>query len=340
MTSLLLAAVLAGTAGCLQIDTKVRLSPDGSATVTERLNFSRRLLDLARQEKAEQGLETLLSRKAALRRIRYMGKGVTLVSHKIRDGERGSKESVTVYRAEDFTQLTYVSPFLARGGALYGLKFGLSPYFKYRYTGEWPGALIVSCRPVDLRPKTKGKTMPPDFQLPKGASPRDLQVYRELVPVFGDMLQEFKIRLRLETYCNIGNTAGIVHRHRSSGVDYADLIDFDHRHFDKYGYNILENEEIMVEILRWHLQNRKGSPQHAPFLTSHLKGQTGNTTLPVFHQGWGGGVRIRPSRDMFNRYFEGKTLDYGKRGGKQIADFNKIGWKPKGTKKQQSAKAQ
>ena len=50
MRRALLAAILASAAsGCLQIETRIKLHEDGSATITERLQFSKRLLDQSAQ---------------------------------------------------------------------------------------------------------------------------------------------------------------------------------------------------------------------------------------------------------------------------------------------------
>ena len=47
---LMILVLAAAGAGCLQIETRVKLNPDGSATVTERVLFTRRLLDLSNKE--------------------------------------------------------------------------------------------------------------------------------------------------------------------------------------------------------------------------------------------------------------------------------------------------
>jgi hypothetical protein len=322
----ILAAVF--TAGCLQLDTVIKLNADGSADVTERFSLSRRLLDMAGKGGSGSTLERFLTEEAAQARLALMGEGVRLVHHEVRAGEKGARECVIRYKAADLTRLRYVSPFLA-SGSLHALTFGLSPYLSYRYTGEWPGALIVSVRHKAYERENDAQEQKPAPQLPQGVSPAELQVYRELVPVFADMLGEVKLKLRLEFYCNIGNTRGLVHRHRSSGVNYVDLINITDQDFDKHGYRMLENEEIMVEVLRWRLSGNSKSKAYGPFLTDHLQGQGSNLTLPLFHQGHGGVARIRPSLPLFKKYFEGKTLDYGKRGGKQPAKFEKIGWRPK-----------
>ena len=100
----LLAAAVLGATGCLQIETNIHLNEDGSATVTERLNFSRKLLDMASGQEAGLQLEPMLAREAALERMKDMGKGVSLVNHKVQDGAKGSRESIAVYQAQDLAQ--------------------------------------------------------------------------------------------------------------------------------------------------------------------------------------------------------------------------------------------
>ena len=56
-------------AGCVELDTHVRLEQDGSATITEKLVFSRRLLDLDTGKNGGLRLEDLLSKAAVERRI-------------------------------------------------------------------------------------------------------------------------------------------------------------------------------------------------------------------------------------------------------------------------------
>ncbi len=97
-------------AACMQLDTHVKLHEDGSATVTEKLRFSRRLLDLSGKEGSEQDLAGLLAKEAALERVKGMGKGAVLVSHEVKDVEGGAREAVAVYKIDDLNELIYVSP--------------------------------------------------------------------------------------------------------------------------------------------------------------------------------------------------------------------------------------
>ena len=66
----LLASAALALGGCVQLDTVIRLHEDGSATVTERLGFSRRLLDMAKDEKRSSALERFLTKEAAVERER------------------------------------------------------------------------------------------------------------------------------------------------------------------------------------------------------------------------------------------------------------------------------
>jgi hypothetical protein len=327
-------------AGCMQVDTHVKLHPDGSGTVTEKVRFSQRLLELAVKEKGSLQLETLLTREAALKRAKKMGKGVKLVSYKVRDAEKGSKESVAVYKVDYLGDFVYVSPFLARGGYPHNVKVNIYPYLSYRWTGQWPGALIIDFRPQGYksarRPKApKKKKSPPRKKgapPPPPPAPGEMQVYRDLAPVFRDVFRGVRFRLTFETYCGITRAWGLAHRNRSGGTKKIDVINVSDKDLDAYGYNIFENEEIMTELLRWKLSAPKGA-RH--FLTSHLRGMTDNQTLPVFHQGSSGAVGIRPSRQLFDMHLKGKILDWTgtpnheiKARGKQPARFEWVGWTP------------
>jgi hypothetical protein len=312
--SVLFLAAALGLAGCMQLETKIHLNEDGSATVTERLNFSRKLLDMTGGQEAGLQLEPLLAQEAALERMKDMGKGVSLVSHKTQEGAKGSRESIAVYRAEDLSQFTYVSPlYLGTEPGLRGLKFAISPYLSYRYTGEHPGILIVGYQPADIR-KRAPKGAPPGRA--NDRSPLGLQTFRELTPLFRDMMEDFLLRVTLTCY---------------SGQS-ATLIDVNDTQSDKYGYPILENEEVMSEILQWRLDSDRDSPNtYGPFLTDNLANRG------MFAQrGWGGSIWIPPSLPLFKTHFEGKILDWTGSGnpevrarGKAPADFERIGWQPK-----------
>src|SRR5204862_4295838 len=90
-----------------------KLNEDGSATVTEKLRFSRRLLDLSGPEGSEKDIASLLKKEAAQERAKHLGKSAVLVSHELKDVEGGARESIAVYKLDDLNELHYVSPFAA-----------------------------------------------------------------------------------------------------------------------------------------------------------------------------------------------------------------------------------
>src|SRR5262245_19138608 len=99
--------------GCFELETRIRLNPDGSATVTERLNLSERLLDLGDAPGTNQSVAQLLTKEAVEARMKHMGKGIRLASHETRDGSHGSRESIAVFEIADANEFCYASPFLA-----------------------------------------------------------------------------------------------------------------------------------------------------------------------------------------------------------------------------------
>jgi hypothetical protein len=330
-----LSAAFAGTllaAGCLQIDTHIKLHEDGSATITETLRFSRRLLDL--EDKTGKGsLTALLEKPAALERMKHMGKGVRLVSHEVRDAERGARESVAVYKIQNLNEFRYASPFPSYADYATNnvIRAKLYPLYKSEgYVGT-AGEMAVVFWPTRRPQKQSGpkKGEPP----PRRPAPLDQQPFRQLGPVFRDILEGFRLRLRFESYAPLRAT-GFGHRGGKAGVHHCDLIDFSWEDLDNHGGKFLANEEIMVDLLRWELGSQD--------IVNHTKGFVGNTTLPVYlpwgspHCPWRGssGIFFRPSRALFDRHFKGKKLDYSrwrKSPDKKLvpARFERIGYKGK-----------
>ena len=328
---LFLAALLtaAGAAGCMQLEARVRLHEDGSATITERLRFSRAVLDQAGGKQAE--LLKLLDREAALERMKRMGKGLTLVRHELRDAAGGSKESLAEFRIEDLNDFQYVShwPSFVDYPDNNVVKCQLEPMYKNGSSGgEW-WAGTVRVRFVLLkRPKGVDDGKDPKAPPEKLPSPREQQVFRELGPVFRDLLEDFQVKLTFESYCPLlplGGSAGI--RNLRAGATSTDFINFTSQDLDNWGGRFLENEEIMLELVRWDTAGRN--------ITTHVQNYASNQTLPVFmprrRSDWFGGtwVYVTPSRPLFDRYFKGKELDYRpwRKEPPAPADFERIGWK-------------
>jgi hypothetical protein len=327
----LAAAALAAAAGtgCLQIEAHVTLHEDGGATITERLRFSRALLDQAGPREAE--LLKLLSEGAARDRMKLMGKGISLVRHSLRDAEGGSKESVTEFKIPDINDFTYTSPWLSfldypENSAV---KFQLEPLYKSGSSSyqDWVGHIRV-CVTMPKRPKGIDDGKDPKKPPEKGPSPQEQQIYRELAPVFRDMLKGFQLRLTFEAYGSLAPFSGSAPiRNVSAGATSADLINFSSENLDNFGSRFLDNEEIMLELVRWQWA--------APNIVANVQNYGSNHTLPVFmprsRSDWFNGtcLYVRPSRALFDRYFAGKDLDHRPWGKDPPApaDFEKIGWK-------------
>ena len=102
----------------------------------------------------------------------------------------------------------------------------------------------------------------------------------------------------------------------------VDLINFvADEHTDAYGYPILENEEIVIDLLRWDLNSL--------WLLNTVKDWPKNKTLPVLHHG--GAIFFSPSRHYFDKWYKGKILHYYVHGKlkQRPAKFEQIGWVPK-----------
>ncbi|MCG3181512.1 MAG: hypothetical protein BIFFINMI_03908 [Phycisphaerae bacterium] len=296
--------------GCLELDTHIVLNPDGSADIHERLLLTSQLLDLGGKD-----LAALLEKPAFLERMKHMGGGVTLVSHKVEDAEKGARQAVAVYHIPDLGNLVYIAPFLPRQevSSVPAMKFTWHAPMRdgssWEYLGGWMGVQFQPQYPPATR--RREPTSQPDEP-----TPADLQVLRTLQPVFADMMKGLSIRINFESYAPILKSS-FGWRDSRSATHKVDLIDFaPDRDSDKYGYPLLDNEEIMLDLLRGRLDS--------PTITDHLKDWTTNATLPVFHRE--GAVYFQPSMPLFKRFFEGKTL-YHHRIGDVPARFEEIGWK-------------
>ena len=315
-----LAMLLAG--GCFQIETRVKVFEDGSATITERYQLSRRLLESEKPGDAFL-LSSELNREAVQERMKLMGKGITLVSHEVRDGEAGSRESVAVFRIPNVEDFQYASPYLPLPGYTnrYLMKGKAVPRL---YTDNYnpPGYVYLAFEPV-LTNTNKPKAEPPkaaSTNEPKPPTPADLQILRNLQPIVRDMLEGFHVKFTIESYAPMyagWGAPGV--RNGSSNTHELDLIDCSDKNLDAYGANILENEEIMLELDQLRFDG--------PNLRKHLEGYIGNLTLPLL-LGRAQPAIFRPSPYFFDLLYKGQTIDYGPHGGgKRPATFDEIGFK-------------
>jgi hypothetical protein len=304
---LAVAAVLVlSAAGCLQIETVVKLHEDGSATITERVQFSKRLLDYGGKKGSDLNVAELLEKPRVLERMKHMGKDIQLVRHTVRDGEGGSRESVSVFRIPRIQDFRYVSPYFGRGD--YAKKKALVCHLYPALSGT-PGRMCVAFN-AEKRGYVGHKY--------RNITPAERQAYRRLKPMFEDMLDGFQLKFVFESYAPVfvvANPYHVLQRNKGGRVFRAHLIDVSSENLGRYGQRFISVEEAMVELLQMQI-NGKEVLANCGF--------------------WGGGqlfrfgtngiaIAFRPSKQLFDRYFKGKTLDFG-RGGKRKADFKKDGY--------------
>jgi hypothetical protein len=348
-----LAAMLYCCCGCLQIETAIELHPDGSGTVTERLSFSRRLLKMAENAPKERQLFPLLTKEAALERMKRMGKGIRLVKHETRERADGGLESVAVFKIDYLGDLIYVSPFMNALPATKELKVSLRPRLHYRWkTRTLPSDSKLYIYFSESRPQARkgadaeaknrpgaasGKAETP-FKPPPD-TPRGLQAYRELAPVFADILEGLHLRLTFKSYCPIDGHQGrykprVPLRNADANPKIADLINFSSKDLDRHGGRFVQNEEVMLALLRGHHRFWRQDHEHplySPFLAANLRHRQSNHTLPLLNSAGSAAFNIKPSRVLFDRLFKGKAfvLEHGRGKKTRIkAKFSQIGWTP------------
>jgi hypothetical protein len=324
---LIISSALLAAAGCLQVKTRIRLEPDGSGTITERVRFSKRLLDLSANAGKDLALPPLLAREAVLERMKHMGKGITLQSHKLLKHEDGSQESVAVFRIPDLADFRYASPCVRDGGYAYRTRM------RVRLWGVTREACRGRIRPGDIgirfepagngRKPPRTKRRPKDGPPPPGPTPKQLQLWRELQPVARDLMKGFKVHVVFECYAR-WHICGRYRPYKEDIRDF-DVVRFDaDREMDAHDYRFVENEEIMLGVLRGQLDS--------DLIQRHLAGWEDNKTLPRLFRRVD--VYFPPSRPLFDRYIKGRTVvcrRFGKKENdyKTVLTFDQVGFKGK-----------
>lgn len=323
-----LAAVcgLAALAGCLQVETRIRLHPDGSATIIESVRFSKRLLDLSANAGKDLDLPSLLTRDAVLERMKHMGKGITLGGHKLLKREDGSQESLSVFEIPDVREFRYASPCLRSGGYAYQTRMRVDMFAVTQ--DSWasrPGGIGLRFTPegngrIPPKPQPVAKNAPPPLE----PSPLDLQLTRDLQPIARDLLDGFKARLVFECYAPISYHGR--YRDYREDIRAFDILRFDaNKQMDAYDYGFTQNEEIMLDVLRGQF--------NSGLIDRHLAGWEDNDTLPrVFGPT---NVYFAPSRELYDRHVKGVVFtlrDRSQKEYKTTLSFDQVGFKGTPTK--------
>lgn len=290
--------VLFSAVGCFEIDTHVKVNEDGGATITETVRFSERLLDLDRTRTDGVKIAKLLSKETVLERMKQMGEGIQLASHVVQEGPNASRESVAVFEIADVANFRYVSPFF--GHLDYAdnnvLKAEVIPLTENTWWGRHSGEIALR---FTHEKQPKQRPQPAEGEpVPAGPSPSELQIYRDLQPVFRDMADGMRIRFTVETYAPLRVRRGV--RNGRAGTKFYDLIDFSSEQMDQYGYEFLTNEEVMLELLRGEL--------NGPNLEENVKDHVNNFTVPIVRPTGAEEIWFRPSKPLFDRHFKGKQI--------------------------------
>lgn len=293
----LFSVVVLLSAGCLQVEMTVQMHDDGGATITERLCFSQMVLELDAETPTAQKLARLLDRAAIEQRMREMGKGVSLVSHEVVTLADGARQSTAVYRIPEIDDLRLVNPYLASGDPNRLMRLRFSPIHQRVHSFHKVGDLMLDVAPAEPRQPT---TQP---QAIEQLTPQQAQMFRDLGPVAAEMMNDFFIRLRLIATKPV--SLGHIRDH-AQGTRTIDLISFAYSDMDAYGSRFLENEELMLSLIRMDFD--------AENIADHVQGSASNPTVPVFRcrkPYASGRFRVQPTRHQFQKYFAGKPKSQG-----------------------------
>lgn len=296
MTRYLALLILAGAlSGCMQIDVNIKVDEDGSTTVTERLSVSRQLLESDTIAATDKGrIVDRLNKTSALERVKCMGKGARLVRHELRRKDDGDQESVAVYHIPRLEDLQFVSPYLALPEHQKGyIKFKFWPSYFRHWCGHWnadrPGWMGVNVGGYNLR-GTRPKP-------PEALTPAQLQAYRELIPVFKDLVKGLRLRMTFELYGTLKTIDYMGSRHLKSRT--FELLDFHpDRQRDSSGKLLVDNEEIMLDVIREDWASQR--------IQDLVKDFWRKDQVPIWRpKGRGGSIWVVPSRYHWMRYFQG-----------------------------------
>jgi len=298
---LLITCLAIVSAGCLQIEVTVQMHEDGGATVTERVRFSKRLRELDAGNPPEKQLVALLERRVAEQRAKQMGKGTTLVSHKVAELQDGACESTAVYKIPDIEDLRLINPYLHDAPPGRTMRLSFSPIYRRVHSYHRVGELMMYLVPAEKPKRRRRPKNPPPP--PPPPTPAELQVLRELRPVFADLMEGLELKLRLIATKPI--SLGAI-RNRQSASKTITLFSFTDKDLDAYGRKFIRNEELMLSVLRFRM--------HAANIVSHSQGFPNNLTVPVFRGSRpyaSGRFRIKPTKALFKKYYAGRPKSQG-----------------------------
>lgn len=319
--------------GCMEIETKIIMQLDGGAVIKETIRVHKELLDFT-DDQGNSLVMPFLEKPACEERAAIFGTGTVLTKQEIKNLTGGVKVLEAEYKIPDINNLYVVNPYLSYTNyrEMGKAKFLLAPLYKSQaYTGARAGqmSLSITTEKQGAGQKAVGKGEP---RIPIPA-PVELQKYRNLQPIFKDLMKEFKISVSFQCYASLHTCFG--YRDRSSKPRSCEIFSFSGADYDNTGGLLLDNDEIMQELLRQKFWDYNFVRAFQDF--------PNNMTVPVVsdsgspYAGWKGssivGIFFPPTKAMFQKYFEGKSLDYSEWGPSKPENlvpalFEKIGFDP------------
>ena len=296
------AGVLCLFAGCLEVDVLVEMhDKDPGATVREKVRISRELQQVSLRAGTQGEILAHLEKKAALERMKHMGKGVSLVSHKKEKLPDGSVQSIAVYTIPHINHLRITCPYVHEHPPGAGAHIG---YGLHKARDRSDGQIWVGVRTVDRKKKY------PSGMTKRARSPLEQQALRELQPAIADMVSDMRIRVRLKVptrylYKYVRNL--------KSGPNTATIVSLEGWDRDRHGNGFFENEEILLDLLE--MEVNSNTVRH------HTSAFPNNWGVPVLRaHGHGlyrpGDFRIHPSSYHFQKYHKKKPAAGKKSSGK------------------------
>lgn len=327
--------------GCMEVETRIIMQLDGGAIVKETIKVHKELLDF-KDDAGNPVIMQFLEKKACEDRAKLMGATVSLTNHAIKSLNGGVKMCEAEYKISDIRELNVINPFLCYSNypQMGAAKFTLTPVMMTNYFGKCGEVMInVTTEKPGTSDQKRWQRGEPLIKIP---SPAILQKYRILQPVFKDLMKEFKVSVIFESYASLYTNFGL--RDRTSQPRSCELFSFSGSDYDNEGGMLLDNDEIMQELLRlkfWDLNFVRAAEAFPNNNTTPVVTGYGSPYGNTWGAGGGGvGVCFKASKQLWARYFEGKTLDLGPwmKNEKVPADFEKFGFDPEKDTRKTSVK--
>ena len=333
--------VMIAFTGCMKIENRIIIQLDGSAVVKESIRIHKELLDFV-DDAGNPIIMAYLEKPACEERAKAFGVGAVLKSHSIKNLNGGVKLLEAEYTLPDINNVCIINPYLCYTNYkdMGSAKLVLKPSYATWHSYGFDNAGLVTVRVATEKPGTGQKGIGKGEPMIKPPSPAILQKYRNLQPVFKNLMKEFKVSVVFESYAPIQTDFGL--RDRTSQPRSCEIFSFSGADYDNAGGMLLDNDEIMQEILRqkfWDFNTIRAAQDFANNMTVPVICDGGS---PYAHYGAGGrGICFKPSKQLFQKHFEGKILDLGPwlKHEKIPADFEKIGYDPEKDTRKVPAKA-